>query len=591
MQAAEGANRVCSRHESRRRRRVPEAVGVLVPQQPAHAPLHDGVVRGSTRGLERDQRDRGGRRVAVVLGPDPPAAGPGLAGVETPAAVVPLEREEALQVQFRPIAETLMQDLRLRDATRGIGELADLVDIVVRPDAMKELDAMAVVVRDADVVSRGENLAPLLLESEEVARLSGVPPRAIQDLGRELEHHVGAEVRAAPGGVDALRVGRLQDVVRGPPLPLRMHGLGPEGPLVEDDVAPGDARARRAVAQIVGSDARVHRRVPQFVGQAQRLVHRVDETAVVLLGTLGSVAVPERVGHAPDAALRMAAHAVLAEQRGGVARPPMQRDVARSVDQPGVDLRQVVVDPLADSAHRVVVRRRIEQPHLHLVVRLVGLDAQVVGLARLQFSRDERTVGAILLVRALVERPPLLVGVDRNRARHDRRRGMHVGNRVEVGEVVAVRNVALAQLLRARPALLVEADAGADDRLDDLQVRTEKARLAAPVLDAIPIVGRLARSRVVVVLDIVRAPDHVQDQVSVRVGKLEIDGLLGSVVGLGLQHQRAVREIVQRSDVDPDRDRLDRGRGGRKRGGERRQPGIARNLAERLRSVRDRAEP
>ena len=337
---------------------------------------------------------------------------------------------------------------------------------------------MPQVVGDFDfVVARGDNLLRLLLQAEEVARIASVPPRPLQNLRRELEYNVRTEVRPTARRVNPLRVGCLQDVIRCSPLPMPVEFLRLESPLVEDDVAPRHARSRRTVTHIVGSHAGVDRRRLQFIGEPQGLIHRVREPPKILHRPLGPVAVSKRVRHAPNAALRVAAHAVFTEQRGRIPRAPVRGDVARPVNQPGVDFRRVVVNGLLDRLHRVAVRRRVEQAHFHLVRRLVRFHAQIVRLAGLELASHKRAEGAVLLVGPLVDVPAFLVGVDGNRPRNHRCRRVDIRNRVEVRKVAAVGNIAFAQLLFAWMSLLVEADTRAHQRFDELEIRAQKLRL------------------------------------------------------------------------------------------------------------------
>ena len=145
----------------------------------------------------------------MVVGTQPFAVLTSLAGLEAPASVLPLESEDPAQIGGCPGSQVGIQLLGLRNATRGVGQLAYLLDIIGRPDAVRELDPVAVVVGDPDVVAGGENLAPLLFDTEEVARLTGVAPGALQDLGPKLKDHIGPEVRAPSRRIDALRIGGL----------------------------------------------------------------------------------------------------------------------------------------------------------------------------------------------------------------------------------------------------------------------------------------------------------------------------------------------------------------------------------------------
>ena len=541
MQPTQRPDRVRGRHEPCRGRGIPQTVGILIAKHPFDASLHDGIVRVAARGFQGDQRDRRGGGVAVVGRTLPSAVAIGFPGFEAPTAVLALEDEQPFHVGLRPLAEILVQCLGLGDPSRGVRQLANLLDIVRRPDAVKELDSMTVVVGHEDRVAGGQYLPGLLLHGEEVARLASVPPSPFQDLGGELEDHVRPEVRAAPGGVDAFRVGCLQHVVRRALLPLGVGLLRLESALVQDDVAASHARPGGAVPEIVGSHARVDRSVFQLVGQAERFVHRVDQPPVILLDSVRPVALAKRVRDAPYPALRVAAHAVLAEQRRRVAHSAVRSDIPRSVDQPRIDFSEVVVDSLAHGVHGIVIWSGIEEPYLHLVVRLIRLDAEVVRLAGLDRPSDESAERPVLLVGALVEGAAVFVGVDRHRSGHDGRRGMHVRNRIEVRKVVAVGDVSLAKFLLARHAFLVEADSRARHGFDDLQVRADVLRLATLVFDPVPIVRGHADAGVVVVLEIVRSADHVDDLDSRALRERNLRRLLRSVVRLGLQNQRSMR--------------------------------------------------
>ena len=591
MQAAERPDRVRRRHEARRRGGVPEAVGILVAQEPPH-PLLDNRIAGiSASGFQGDQGHRSRRRIAVVFGPDPCAVGARTSRLESPAAILALQGEQPREVRRGPLPQRLVQTLGFGDPPRGVRQLPNLLDVVRRPDPMEEFDPMAVIIGDPDLVGCRQDLAALFLEREEIPGLPGIAPGAFQDLGSELEDDVGPEVRSPPGRVDALGIGSLEHVVRRAALPLGVEFLGPEGPLVQHDVPPSDPRSGGTIAEIVRRDAGVDGGVLELVRQAQRFVHGVDEAPIVLLHAERAIAVAQGIGHAPDSALGVAAHAVLAEQRGRVPRPPVRRDVARPVDQPRIDLGQVVIDPLPDRLHGIVVRPRPEEPHLQFVVRLVRLDPQVVGLARLEFARDERAERAVLLVRPLVDRAALLIGVDGHRSGNDRGGRVNVRDRIEVREVVAVRHVPLAAFRGTGLALLVEADASARNRLHDLEIRAQEARFGAVVLDAVPVVRRPAYAGVVEVLEIVRSADDIERLIPGTVLKLQVRRLFRRVVRLGLQEQVAARESFDRTHFDRDGNGCNWGRRGRQRGGERSAPGVMGNLAQRLGPLLHGAEP
>ena len=126
------------------------------------------------------------------------------------------------------------------------------------------------------VIAGGDDLAGLVFEPEKVARIIGVAPGALEDLGGEFEDHIGTEIRALASGVDALGVIGLQDVVRCSALLIGMQLLGTERPLVQHDVSSGDTGSRRSIAQVVGREAGVHGRVLELDRRPQAFVHRVD---------------------------------------------------------------------------------------------------------------------------------------------------------------------------------------------------------------------------------------------------------------------------------------------------------------------------
>ena len=133
---------------------------------------------------------------------------------------------------------------------------------------------------------------------------------------------------------------------------------------------------------------------------------------------------------------------------------------------------------------------------------------------------------------------------------------MHVRNRIEVGEVAAIGHVALAQLLRARPALLVEANASAHYRLGDLEVGAEVLGSSSVVVDAVPVVGSVAGAGVVVVLDIIGTADDVHSAILVRLAEPKQRGLFGCVVRFRFQDQGLRREGGDRPDRDGQSDTI-----------------------------------
>ena len=267
--------------------------------------------------------------------------------------------------------------------------------------------------------------------------------------------------------------------------------------------------------------------------------------------------------------------------------PAVRRNVAGTVDQPCVDLGKVVVDGLSDCQHGVFVRGRVEESHLHFVVRLVRFDPKVVGFSGLQPPDNKCAEAAVLLVRPLVYRTTLLVRVHRHRPRNDGGGRMDVRYGVEVREIVAVGQGALRELFGSRRSLLIEADPGTDHRLDDLQVRADENGPATPVLDPEPIVGQAAEPGVVVVLDVVRATNDVQDLLAVSIRESQVGCLLGRVVGLSLQHQIAPSERIDGTQRDADVDDSDLWSPRRQRRCQRRETGIVRDPTQRLLLILD----
>ena len=141
---------------------------------------------------------------------------------------------------------------------------------------------------------------------------------------------------------------------------------------MQDDVASRHTAPSRGIPQVVRRKARIDSPILQLHGGAKAFVHRVDQAAPVLDGAVRPITVAEGVGHAPDTALGVAAHAVLAKQAGTVPDPAVEGNVSRPVDQPGVDLSQVIIDRLPQGLSWVFVGSRLQQPQFQLVGRLVG---------------------------------------------------------------------------------------------------------------------------------------------------------------------------------------------------------------------------
>ena len=89
-------------------------------------------------------------------------------------------------------------------------------------------------------------------------------------------------------------------------------------------------------------------RLVLFAASCSTLVGRSDSyitfTRCRKIGdVLRTIAVQHRAHRTPHAGLRVAAHAVRAEQAAGVADAPIDARAARTVQQPRVHLRQVIV--------------------------------------------------------------------------------------------------------------------------------------------------------------------------------------------------------------------------------------------------------
>ena len=260
------------------------------------------------------------------------------------------------------------------------------------------------------------------------------------------------------------------------------------------------------------------------------------------------------------------------------------------MDEPSIDLGNVVVHALSHGLDGIGIRCRVKKAHPQLVVRLICLHAQVVGLSRLELTGHECPKRAILLVRPLVDRPALFVRVDRHRAINDRGGRVHVRNGIEVGEVAAIGYVSLAQLLRARTALPVEANASAHYGLRDLEVGAEVLGGGSFVVDAVPVVGSVAGAGVVVVLDIIGTADDVQSASLVRLAEPKQRGLFGCVVRLRFQDQGLRREGGDRPDRNGQSDTIHGGSDGWQRRRQRCQARIVRDWPKWLLAIQNRLD-
>ena len=93
METAKGPDGICAGDESGRSGGIPQAVGILVVQQPSHTLLDHGIVSRIAGRLERNQCHRRGSGIAVVVGTLPSAVLASPAGVEAPSAILPLQGE------------------------------------------------------------------------------------------------------------------------------------------------------------------------------------------------------------------------------------------------------------------------------------------------------------------------------------------------------------------------------------------------------------------------------------------------------------------------------------------------------------------
>ena len=274
-----------------------------------------------------------------------------------------------------------------------------------------------------------------------------------------------ADVRSLAGGVDAAGVAGLQDVVGRADLLRRVQLARGDHRFEREHVVPGDARAGRPVAQVVRRQAGVVGRVLEHVRRPQRLVHHVHQVAIVQR-VFDAVAEGQRPGRAPHARLRVAAHAVAAVHAAGVAQAAIEAVAARPVHQPGGDLGHVVVHRQPHGLARVGERRGPADADFQVVARRIGFDAQQIDAARLERADDRRAVLLDLLVRRFVE--VLAFGVF-----------------LAVGRI--------------------DAHAAGDEMVGRHHVDAEQPRLRAVVLQAEPVVARLAEQAVVEILDVVGA--------------------------------------------------------------------------------------
>ena len=73
-----------------------------------------------------------------------------------------------------------------------------------------------------------------------------------------------------------------------------------------------------------------------------------------------------------------------AQQTAGVANAPVDAGAARTVQQPCIDLRQMIVHREPHGFARIGVRRGFAQTQLDLIAGRIGLHFQKVHAARLQ---------------------------------------------------------------------------------------------------------------------------------------------------------------------------------------------------------------
>ena len=119
IQAAQRPDHIRRRHKPRLRRVIPQAVFVLVVQQPLRGPLNAWIVDAVTRRFERDQRHCCWRGVTRLI-----EAFPGLAvirrssQIESPAAILLLQSGETRKVRLHLRCELRVKLPRLRQRGR-----------------------------------------------------------------------------------------------------------------------------------------------------------------------------------------------------------------------------------------------------------------------------------------------------------------------------------------------------------------------------------------------------------------------------------------------------------------------------------------
>ncbi len=391
--------------------------------------------------LECDQRQSRRRRVALSIRLPCFSVIGALAGIEAPRAVRILNRAQPGLVHNKLFANTLMQFLRLigaqerifretgwrwffrltarriflrrrrrlgfrRQLRMNLTRAPVLGWIILREESLEEFYAMRHVVAVARL--DGQHVLRFLFEGGEVSWMAGAVPGRAQDLSGVIVDHRLADVRSGAGGVDAARVRRLQDVVGDANRLHRMELARWKDALGCAYVMTRDARAGRPVADIQWSQACVVGRVLQIIGRAQRFVHNVDQMSVIL-DIFDAITVFDRHGRAPDARLRVAAHAVSAHEIAGVTDAPFDARSTWSVSQPRIHLADMIIHRLADGHPRIGIRRRFEQPQFDFVSGRIGLGAQEVDAARLEQAIDRCAVRFVLLVDSFVLIAPFSV--------------------------------------------------------------------------------------------------------------------------------------------------------------------------------------
>ena len=113
------------------------------------------------------------------------------------------------------------------------------------------------------------------------------------------------------------------------------------------------------------------------------------------------------------------------------------------MDQPRINLGEVIKDTLLHRLYRIVVGSRIEQPYLHLVMWLIRFDPQVVGVPGFELAGYKASERTILLMGPFIDSPPLFIGIHLNGTWNGRGWWMNVWQWIEIGEVKGVRYIAL----------------------------------------------------------------------------------------------------------------------------------------------------